>query len=201
MSKGINKYYRVCKEFYGEEYTFIPNATYENLQENESGEVIRIKDEENLTKEVCFSKLIPGCFFAISMFLEDGDTYYIYETTQEPCLLAYKCSSIDFKSSQEVRYRVPVKSRYIGRFRVHSYFLCNLKDMYSDYSYGSYFDDGIILDRLKNSYRSMYNEIEYNNSMIEAEFEELKLPEEEFSYFIEEKEYFIEENKRFLHVR
>lgn len=187
----MNKYYRVCKEFYGDEYVFIPSNSYESLEKNELGEIIHVKNIENSIKEVCFSKLIPGCFFAISMFLESEDTYYIYETTQEPCLLAYKCTNADFKSSQEVRYRVPVKSRYIGKFTVHEYFLSNIQELYSKFSYGNYFDGKVIIDILENHYCSIYNEIEYCSPEIESEFKELKLSEEEFSYFLENKEYFL----------
>ncbi|MBQ8997124.1 MAG: hypothetical protein IJ086_15325 [Clostridium sp.] len=183
----MNKYYRVCKDYYGEEFNFVPNNYYECLEETLSGEVICKKDGDKIN-EVCFSKTIPNCFFAISMFLKENETYHIYETTQEPCISAYKCRTGDFEASQEVRYRVPVKARYIGKFNVHSYFLEGIESLYREFQYGDFFDSKSILNRLSNNYNTLYNEIKYANLDIEKEFESMKVSEEEFEDFLYWKE-------------
>lgn len=173
----MNKYYRVCKEYHGEEFTFEPTYTYEQLDQKPNGDIV-LKDKEDIMdkiKEVCFSKHIPNCFFAISMFIKENEVYHIYETTQEPCVEVYKCVTGDFKASQEVRYRVPVKSRYIGRFTVCENFHHAITSLYDNNSgYGGIFYSSFILESLKNDYNLMYNRIEYANKDIEKEFNHLK---------------------------
>lgn len=185
----MNKYYRICKEYHGKEFKFIPNTHYEYLEETPSGEILNL-ERKNKINEVCFSKFIPNCFFAISMFIKENETYYIYETEQKPCLLAYKCKTGDFKATQEVRYRVPAKARYIGKFKIHSYFLEAIKSLYSKCNFGSGgFDSEHALDILSNHYNSMYNEIIYASQDIEKEFESMKMSEDDFKDFLEIKKF------------
>ena len=177
----MNKYYRVCKEYHGEEFTFIPTECYEHLEETSDGDII-IKDKEDIVeaiKEVCFAKYIPNCFFAISMFIKENEIYHIYETTQEPCVLAYKCTTGDFKASQEVRYRVPVKSRCIGKFTICEDFHYAITSLYENNGWGDKFASSFVLDSLKNEYNLMYNRIEYANKDIEKEFNHLKKYQDE----------------------
>lgn len=120
----MTTYYRIVHEYLGEEYTFRPVNVYEET------------DVKDIT-EVCFSKTIEGCLFAINMFLEEG-YYFIYKTTEEPCTDLSNSSLIDFASIEEVRYRRPIKCEYYGKIDVSSFLIHCLNGLYEDSNYAGF---------------------------------------------------------------
>lgn len=158
----MSKYYRVVKDFLGEEHVFIPKNTYEYV-DYENGRLKFLGSISDI-KEVCFSKEIPTCFFAIAPLLILNKTYYIYETDIIPCMDLCEIEEGDFKATKEVRYRIPVQAKYIGKFITHEDFYESITELYKECCVGdNYFDTKNALYILENYYHTIYDEIEFFN--------------------------------------
>lgn len=150
-------YYRVVAEYLGDEVEFVPNECYECVDViNE--EIVEVDYE---IKEICFSKSIPNCFFAISMFLKENTIYYIYKTDYTPCIDLSDSSIGDFKANREVRFRKPVKAVLIGMYDMNDEFLNTIKDLYDSCNYKVFFDNEYALYMLDNHYGQIYEDINY----------------------------------------
>lgn len=163
----MNKYYRVVEEFLGKEYTFIPKNTYEYIDFKDG--ILTFLEGKSPIKEVCFSKKIPNCFFAIAPFLILDKTYYIYETDIESSVDLSRIKEGDFEATKEVRYRKPVYSKYIGKFKAHESFHESITDLYRGCCMGengNYFYNSHAIYVLSSRYDLMYEEIEFLNDEI-----------------------------------
>lgn len=167
----MKKYYRVVGDFFGEEHTFVPKDIYEYVDFRNN--IPTYLGGNSDIKEVCFSKRIPRAFFAIAPFLVLDKTYYIYETDVEPCIDLSEIKEGDFEATQEVRYRKPVYTKYIGKFRAHENFHENITELYRECCYGEkgqWFDCNHATFVLSNRYDLMYEEIEFISKEKRDEF-------------------------------
>lgn len=160
-------YYRVVSDYLGEEIEFKPEHSYESI-DYVNGELIEV---DYKIKEVCFSKKIESCFFAISMFLKEGRDYYIYRTHHKPDIDLSMCSIGDFKANKEVRFRKPIRAFYIGKFNVHENFYNAIINLYHNCDFGNYFDNDTAVKMLDKYYWGIYSEIEYQSKELEEEYD------------------------------
>lgn len=150
-------YYRVVSYYLGDEVEFEPKISYENVDVIDR-EIVEVKYR---TKEICFSKTIIGCFFAISMFLEENKKYYIYTTDVEPCIDLSSSSIGDFKASSEVRYRKNVKAKLLCTYVIEDEFLFAIQRLYENCSYNVFFDNDFALKSLNKDYLNLYKAMDY----------------------------------------
>lgn len=150
-------YYRIVSEYLGDKTCFKPTNEYENVDIIDG----KIVETSYGTKEVCFSKSILGCLFAISMFLKENEKYYIYATNVEPCIDLSKSSIGDFKSSEEVRYRKNVTANLVGTYYINDNFLFAITSLYTNCQYHSFFDNDYAIKTLNEHYRKVYEDIVY----------------------------------------
>lgn len=160
-------YYRVVTDYLGEEIVFSPTNSYESVDFVDN----KLSFVNYKIKEVCFSKSIQCCFFAISMFLELNKRYCIYRTSEKPCIDLSGFNKGDFIANKEVRFRKPVKAEYIGSFKVHDNFFYNIKELYDNCNYTKdFFDNKFALNMLETNYNLIYSEINYKNDLLRLEY-------------------------------
>ena len=160
-------YYRVVDNYLGEEVVFNPEHSYENVDFINS----KLTFVDYDIKEVCFSKSIQCCFFAISMFLKLNKKYYIYRTSEKPCIDLSGFNKGDFIANKEVRFRKPVKAEYIGSLKTNDNFYENIKELYNNCNYNeNFFDNKYALSILETNYNLIYFEIEYKNDLLKSEY-------------------------------
>lgn len=134
----MSTYFRVIPEYKGDQLEFIPKSSYEQV-ELRNGFLSLHEFGNNNIKEVCFSKTIPGCLFAINMFLKEGK-YYIYHTQEVPCIDLSDASIGDFSAIEEVRYRRNVACEFYGKIDVSDFLVYSLRETYEDCKWGETFD-------------------------------------------------------------
>jgi hypothetical protein len=135
----LAKYYRVVSEYLGKEVEFIPENMYEQV-EFKDGIYKIVENNKDKIKEVCFSKTIEGCLFAINMFLKEGE-YFIYQTPKTPSIDLSASDVGDFPSTEEVRYRQKVECNYFGKISISSFLIHCLQETYNDCNYLDKFDN------------------------------------------------------------
>jgi hypothetical protein len=120
-------YYRIVKDFVGENVSFSPQYAYEQVRLVNG--IYEEVDTIDKIKEVCFAKSVEGCLFAINMFLKEG-YYHIYQTNTPPSLDLSYSGIGDFPAIQEVRYQETVPATYVGKIYVTSFLLHCLEELY-----------------------------------------------------------------------
>ena len=160
------KYYRVVSKYLGDIATFIPVSSYENIDIVDG----KLAFTDKSIKEVCFSKEIQNCFFAISMFIENNTEYYIYRTNEKPFLDISSFDKGDFIACKEVRFREPVNAEYIGSFKTDDLFFNAIKELYTECNLGEFFLNQYALDMLETYYNEMYYKIKFKNEIIKKDF-------------------------------
>lgn len=150
-------YYRIVPEYLGENVIFKPEKEYEKV-DIVNGKIVEV---DYGIKEVCFSKSITGCFFAIANYLKEDTKYYIYKSQQKPCIDLSNSNIGDFNACLEVRYRKNVAANIIGTYVVDEYFLRAIQSLYDDCIHGDFFDNIYATKMLNEHYSRVYEDIEY----------------------------------------
>ena len=116
------KYYRVVEKNMGKTIEFEPEGFYEAIDDN--GDPIYRYDTfwESDIPEVAASKTIGGAVMGLfSMFMSNGrnpSVFYVYEITEKPDVDISHWEMGDFYHLKEVRYRRPVRGKYIGKLTI-----------------------------------------------------------------------------------
>lgn len=113
------KYYRVVEKNIGKNVKFEPNGYYEAIDADGypimKYDIFKLSDVE----EVAASKSVGGAVMGLySMFRYHGKSpniFYVYEINESPDVDISHWDYGDFAFLQEVRYRRPVKGKYIGK--------------------------------------------------------------------------------------
>lgn len=158
----MSVYYRVTKEVHDAVVVFEPKAVYEQVK-FEGGKWVEDQDKMNKPLEICFSKGIAHAFFAISMFLEEGDVYSIYRTEEKPCVDLEEVTVGDFQAIREVRYLKSVKAIKIGTLKIQDPFCGAIRSLYDNNNFAQcqYFDCQSVLRDLNAYYGRLADEIEW----------------------------------------
>lgn len=150
-------YYRIVRDFLGEETTFIPENLHEDVQALDDGSII-FREGISSFKEICFSRKIECCFLSLANFIIKG-YYYIYVTTEVPCNDVIKCKDADFHIFEEVRYRKPVNAKCIGKLKISGFDAERLQGAYSYICGGGSHIESLARPYL-DTYKAMKNFIE-----------------------------------------
>jgi hypothetical protein len=100
-----------------------PTDTYESIGPGGCPELLGTPDyagfKSSRVKEICFSKSMLGAVTAIAQHcpMDKPCIVYIYATEEEPDVDISDCDG-DFSTLEEVRYRRPIRVRYVRKVSV-----------------------------------------------------------------------------------
>jgi tRNA nucleotidyltransferase/poly(A) polymerase len=132
--KSTQKYYRAVEKNLGKTAEFEPEGFYEAIDDDGNPifkyDTFWVSDKP----EVAASKSVGGAVMGLySMFLQHGKNptvFYIYEIAEEPDVDISHWDTGDFYHLKEVRYRKPVKGRYVGKVTITDDFKKRLNAYY-----------------------------------------------------------------------
>lgn len=151
-------YYRAEPEFLGEVVDFKPEGYYEAVGKDNSP--IFAFDEHRVSNipELCASKIVGGCVMG-SFSMTRSNEYFIYQIDEEPDVDISHWSGEDFEYLEEVRYRHPVKGKYIGKVVLTNYEKELMEAFYKLFEYKE-IDDEDEMDEWNEKYGKYWDEIE-----------------------------------------
>ena len=115
------KYYRAIPNYEGDDIIFEPKGYYEAFDDDNNpilhSDNIFLKSDK---PEIAASKNVGGAVLgAWSMFRTKGTkekVVYVYEIYDKPYKDLSNVKIDDFEYLKEVRYNIPVKGKYVGKF-------------------------------------------------------------------------------------
>jgi len=133
---STQKYYRAIPKYEGDEVVFEPKGYYEAFDDEgypmfHTGDIMLKSNKP----ETAASKTVGGAVLgAWSMFRYKGATekvVYLYEINDKPYKDLSNVRMDDFPYLKEVRYNVPVKGKYVGKFVYDDTFNDDAENFYS----------------------------------------------------------------------
>jgi len=137
--KYNQKYYRAIPNYEGVDVVFEPKGYYEAFDDDgnpifHTGDIMLKSDKP----EIAASKNVGGAVLgAWSMFRTKGTkekVVYIYEIQDKPYKDLSNVRIDDFEYLKEVRYNVPVKGIYVGKFIYDENFNDSAENFYNRFS-------------------------------------------------------------------
>jgi hypothetical protein len=133
------KYYRAIPNYQGVDIIFEPKGYYEAFDDDgvpifKTGDIMLKSDKP----EIAASKIVGGAILgAWSMFRVKGSKekiVYVYKIYDKPYKDLSNVKIHDFEYLKEVRYNVPTKGKYVGKFIYDENFNNNAENFYNRFS-------------------------------------------------------------------
>ena len=130
-----SKYYRAIGSHIGNDVLFIPEDYYEGVRDDNSPAYKYGSFWTSNIPEICASKYIGGAVLGASSMLKTTNELFVYEIASAPTKDISHWTIGDFTYLQEVRYRSPVKGKFIGKVILSAEYLELFKLFYEYMGY------------------------------------------------------------------